>query len=96
MIFLGKRKERKIIFPDDIGKIIFQHNFFGKIIFPEHFEKESMVFRAMSFRIPAGNGMHISKVTVRHFVGMVLKVFTLEELKLPIDLSTSTLSTPEK
>ena len=41
MIFSGKRN---IIFPDDTRKIIFQCDFFGKIIFSEHLEKENMVF----------------------------------------------------
>ena len=43
-IFFGKRN---IIFPDDTRKIILQCNFFGKIIFSEHLEKEDNVFRAV-------------------------------------------------
>ena len=46
IIFSGKRN---IIFPDDTRKIIFQCNFFGKIIFSEHLEKGNMVFRAVCF-----------------------------------------------
>ena len=41
MIFSGKRK---IIFPNNNRKIIFQCNFFGTTIFSEHLEKENMVF----------------------------------------------------
>ena len=37
--------KRKIISPDNTRKIIFQCDFFGKTIFPEHLEKENMVFR---------------------------------------------------
>ena len=43
--FSGKRN---IIFPDDTRKIIFECDFFGKIIFSKHLEKENMVFRAVS------------------------------------------------
>ena len=42
------------------------------------------------------NRLHIPEVTLRHFVGMFLKVPTLEEFKLLTDFSTSALSTPEK
>ena len=41
IIFLGKRN---IIFRDDTRKIIFQCNFYGKIIFSEHLEKENNGF----------------------------------------------------
>ena len=44
IIFSGKRI---IIFPDYTRKIIFQCNFFGKIIFSDHLEKENMVFCAV-------------------------------------------------
>ena len=44
IIFLGKRN---IIFPDNTRKIKFQHNFFGKTIFPGRLEKGNMVFRAV-------------------------------------------------
>ena len=39
--------KRDIIFPDDTKKIIFQWDFFGKIIFSEHLKKEDMVFCAV-------------------------------------------------
>ena len=42
------------------------------------------------------NGHCISEVTLRHFAGMFSKVSTMEEFKLPIDFSISTLSTPKK
>ena len=45
IIFSGRRK---IIFPDDARKIIFQRNFFGKSIFSGHAEKENMAFGAVS------------------------------------------------
>ena len=48
------------------------------------------------FQIAVRNELHISEVTLRHFAGMFSKVPTLEEFKLPIDVSTSALSTPEK
>ena len=44
IIFSGKRN---IIFPDNTRKIIFQCDFFPKIIFSKHLEKENMVFRAV-------------------------------------------------
>ena len=44
VLFSGKRN---IIFLDDKRKITFQCDFFGKIIFSEHLEKEFMVFRAV-------------------------------------------------
>ena len=44
IIFLGKRN---MVFPDNTRKIIFQRNFFGKIIFSGRLEKENMVFRAV-------------------------------------------------
>ena len=40
IIFSGKRN---IIFPDNTRKIIFQSDFFGKIIFSKHLEIENMV-----------------------------------------------------
>ena len=43
VLFSGKRN---IIFLDDKRKITFQCDFFGKIIFSEHLEKENMVFGA--------------------------------------------------
>ena len=43
--FLGKIN----ISPDNTRKIIFQFDFFGKIIFSNHLEKENMVFRALYF-----------------------------------------------
>ena len=39
--------KRNTIFPDDTRKIILQCDFFGKIIFSEHLEKENMAFRAV-------------------------------------------------
>ena len=42
------------------------------------------------------NAMHISGITLRHYVRLLLKFPALEEFKLPIDFSTSTLSTHEK
>ena len=44
IIFSGKRN---IISPDDTRKVIFQCDFFGKIIFSKHLEKENLVFRPM-------------------------------------------------
>ena len=44
IIFSGKRN---IIFPDNIRKIIFQCDFFGKTMFSKHLEKENMVFCAV-------------------------------------------------
>ena len=44
--------KRNIMFPDHTRKTIFQCDFFGKIIFSKHLEKENMVFRAV---IPANN-----------------------------------------
>ena len=40
------------------------------------------------FQIAARNGLHISEVTLRHFIEMFLKVPTLEEFKLSIDYFT--------
>ena len=47
-------------------------------------------------QIVTRNVLHISDVNLRHFVGMFLKVPTLEKFKLPINFSTSILSTSEK
>ena len=41
------REKRNIIFLDTTSKIIFQRNFFGKIIFSGRLEKENTVFRAV-------------------------------------------------
>ena len=43
IIFSGKGN---IIFPDNIGNIMFQRNFFGKTIFSGRSKKKKMVFRA--------------------------------------------------
>ena len=44
-------RKRNIIFPDHTRKIIFESNFFGKIIFSKLLEKENMVFRAVTLHI---------------------------------------------
>ena len=44
IIFSGKGN---IIFPNDTRNIMFQWDFFGKIIFSEHLEKENMIFPAV-------------------------------------------------
>ena len=40
-------RKRNIIFLDNTGKVMFQRDFFGKVIFSVSLEKENMLFRAV-------------------------------------------------
>ena len=45
--------------------------------------------------MPLRNGLHMSGVNLKYFVGMFLKVSTLEKFKSSIYFSASALSMPE-
>ena len=47
------------------------------------------------FQIATRNGLHISEITLRHFIGMFESSYS-GRFTLPTDISTSALSTPEK
>ena len=86
MIFSGKRN---IIFPDNTRKIIFQRNFFGKIIFSEHLEKGNMVFHAVNQYPWTHSGPGPFQLVIFHIVVFTFSVLLLTSSYFAISLNFS-------